>query len=180
MSATSGPPLQFTLRRAGPQDAGLLLSFMRKRGDYQNMADEITATRAALESLLKSGQGEAVFAFHDGRPAGFAFFNQTSSAFTGRSGLFIDAILVEPEDRQTGLGKTLMQFIAQEAQGRGGQMLEWGCMDWTSAAIGFYEHLGACCLDGMHVYRLAPDTIGRRTASAYPLQNARPKGRVGR
>jgi GNAT superfamily N-acetyltransferase len=152
----------YSLRRGTPDDAALLLRFMRKLGAFQKIQDQITATEASLQRLLTSGQGEAVFAQHSGRPVGFVYFNETSSAFTGRSGLFIDAILVEAAHRQSGLGKVMMQFMAQEVMRRGGQMLEWACMDWNAAAIGFYQGLGAYCLDEMHVYRISPDDLAQQ------------------
>lgn len=153
----------YHLRRATPDDAGLVLTFMQKLGAFQRMADQITATEPALHRLLSTGQGEAVFAHCRDQAVGFVYFNETSSAFTGRSGLFIDALLVDEAHRQSGLGKALMQFMAAEVQRRGGQMLEWACMDWNAAAIGFYEGLGAYCLDGMHVYRLLQEDLTRLT-----------------
>jgi hypothetical protein len=78
----------YSLRRATPEDAALLLTFMRKLGAFQKMEDEITATEASLHRLLENGQGEAVFAQQGGLPVGFVYFSATSSAFTGRSGLY--------------------------------------------------------------------------------------------
>jgi GNAT superfamily N-acetyltransferase len=150
---------RFLLRRATPDDAGLVLDFMRKLGAYQRMADDITATEPSLRKLLNEGQGEAVFGLYDGTPVGFMFYNQTSSAFTGRSGLFIDGFFVDDAVRHRGLGKIMMAFMAVEAVARGCQMLEWGCLDWNVPTIAFYQGLGAYCLDIMRIYRLAPDRL---------------------
>jgi GNAT superfamily N-acetyltransferase len=150
---------RFVLRRATPDDAGLVLDFIRKLGTYQRMADDITATEPSLRKLLKAGQGEAVFGLHDGQPVAFMFYNQTSSAFTGRLGLFIDGFYVDDAVRHQGLGKIMMAFMATEAVARGCQMLEWGCLDWNAPTIAFYQGLGAYCLDIMRIYRLAPDRL---------------------
>jgi GNAT superfamily N-acetyltransferase len=150
---------RFTLRRAVPEDAALVLDFMRKLGAYQKMADAITATEASIRKLLTDRQGEAVFGLYDGAPVGFIFFNQTSSAFTGRAGLFIDGFLIDDTRRHRGLGKLMMAFLATEALDRGCQMLEWGCLDWNAPAIAFYQGLGAYCLDEIRIYRLAPDGL---------------------
>jgi GNAT superfamily N-acetyltransferase len=151
--------LRFVLRRATSDDAGLVLDFMRKLGAYQRMADDITATKASLRKLLEAGQGEAVFGLYDGTPVGLIFYNQTSSAFTGRSGLFIDGFYVDDAVRHQGIGKIMMAFMAKEAMARGCQMLEWGCLDWNAPTIAFYQGLGAYCLDIMRIYRLAPDRL---------------------
>ncbi len=150
---------RFRVRRAEVRDAGEVLGYMHKLGAYQKMADQITASEASIEKLLATGQGEAVFGICDGVTAGFVFFNQTSSAFTGRTGLFIDALYVDQTMRGRGLGKVLMEFMAHEALARGCQMLEWGCLDWNAPAIAFYQGLGAYCLDIMRIYRLSPEDL---------------------
>ena len=45
---------------ATAEDAGLVVDFMKKLGAYQKMADEITATTAEIERLLRENLGEAV------------------------------------------------------------------------------------------------------------------------
>ena len=154
-------PIDFEMRKAGPQDAALVLDFMRKLGAFQNMADQITATEARLARLLDRGLGEAVFGMRAGVPEGFMYFSETSSAFSGRSGLFLDAFYIEESARGLGLGKAMMAHLARIAQARGGEMLEWGCMDWNAGAIGFYQAMGAYCLDQMRIYRLGPQDLQR-------------------
>ena len=160
---TSKDP-NFSLRMATAGDAGLLLAFMRKLGAYQRMADEVTATEESLRQLLSDGQGEAMFGYHEGVPVAFMYFNQTSSAFTGRSGLFIDAFYVDEALRGRGLGKIMMEYLAKMTLARGGQMLEWGCLDWNAPTIGFYKAMGAYGLDEMRIYRLSPDSLRAQAA----------------
>lgn len=159
----------FEMRKAGPQDAALVLQFMQKLGAFQNMADQITATEARLARLLERGLGEAVFGLRAGVPVGFMYFSETSSAFSGRSGLFLDAFFIEDSLRGQGLGKAMMAHLAQIALARGGEMLEWGCMDWNAAAIGFYQAMGAYCLDEMRIYRLGPDDVHRAAGNLGPV-----------
>jgi GNAT superfamily N-acetyltransferase len=159
MSDISTKDPSFLLRRADASDAGLVLDFMRKLGAYQKMADQITASEASLRMLLANKQGEAVFGYYKGAPVGFVFFNQTSSAFTGRAGLFIDGFFIDEAMRDRGLGKIMMAFMSHEALARGCQMLEWGCLDWNEPTIAFYQGLGAYCLDIMRIYRLSPENL---------------------
>ncbi len=150
---------QFCLRTASPDDAALVVSFMKKLGAFQNMADKIIATPERIERLLASKQGEAVFGIYDGQTVGFAYFHQKSSAFTGRSGLFIDGFLIDDALRGKGLGNIMMQFLSKHALDRGCEMLEWGCLDWNAPAIDFYQKLGAYRVDEMRIYRLSPDVL---------------------
>ena len=149
----------FSLRIAIPDDAALIVSFMKKLGAFQKMEDEIIATPERIERLLKSGQGEVVFGIYNGEVVSFAYFHEKSSAFTGRSGLYIDGFLVDESMRGRGLGKILMCFLSKLAIERGCEMLEWGCLDWNTPAIDFYGKLGAYCIDTMRVYRLSPDDL---------------------
>ena len=151
---------KFSLRMGTADDAGLVLAFMQKLGTYQRMADQITATEASLRRLLADRQGEAIFGLYDGVPVAFMYFSQTSSAFTGRSGLFIDGFFVDEAARHKGLGKIMMEYLSKLTLERGGQMLDWGCLDWNAPTIAFYEGLGAYCLDIMRIYRMSPDSIG--------------------
>ncbi|MGB7267978.1 MAG: GNAT family N-acetyltransferase [Albidovulum sp.] len=157
---------KFVLRHATVQDAGLIVAFMHKLGAYQKMADEIIVTEDNIRNLLETSQGEAVFGIYEGKTVGFMFFCQKSSAFTGRSGLFIDAFFIDEGMRHLGLGKVMMAYLSKLALARGGQMLEWVCLDWNAATIKFYEGLGAYSLDMLTTYRLSPDDL-RKTAGGF-------------
>lgn len=156
---------KFLLRFATPDDAGLVVSFMKKLGDNQKMADKITATEEGIRRLLADKKGEAVFGVYDGRVVGFVYFCQTSSAFTGQSGLYIDGFLVIRAMRFKGLGKTMMAFMAKLALDRGCQRLEWGCLNWNKPGIKFYKSLGATSVDSMTIYRFAPDQLKANAAA---------------
>ena len=155
--ATKIPELY--LRFGTPSDAALVVHFMQKLGDYQQMANDITATPDRIERLLKSRQGEVVFGIYNDEIVGFAYFHEKSSAFTGRSGLFIDGLLIDDSKRGQGLGNIMMHFLSKTAIDRGCEMLEWGCLDWNTQAIDFYQKIGAYCIDTMRIYRLSPDDL---------------------
>ena len=78
---------------------------MKKLGKFQKMEDVITATPERIKRLLKEGLGEAVFGIYKGKICSFAYFHQKSSAFSGRKGLFIDALFVDDDRRGKGIGK---------------------------------------------------------------------------
>lgn len=150
---------KFTLRHAGANDAGLIHQFLLKLATYQKMADDITSTSDSIQKLLEANQGEAVFAIHEGMAVGFMFFSQTSSVFSGRWGYFLDAFYIDEKLRGGGLGKLMMTYLSRYTLARGGQMLEWVCLDWNAPAIRFYEDLGAYRLDELTTYRLSPDRM---------------------
>lgn len=162
MTTTQNP--HFTLRPATPDDAALVLEFMRKLGSYQKMADRIVATEDGLRGLLATSKGEAVFGSYQGETVAFAYFCQTSSAFIGQSGLYIDGFFVDESMRFQGLGKIMMAYLSKLAVERGCKRLEWACLDWNQPTIAFYKGLGAYSVDGMTIYRFAPEVLQANAA----------------
>lgn len=154
---TSNP--NFKIRHATGTDAAHVVEFMHALGAYQKMADEIIATETQIRRLLEEGLGEAVFGYYDGQIVGFAYYCRKSSAFTGRSGLYIDGFLVDAEMRHTGLGKIMMGYLCRLALDQGCQFLEWGCLDWNAPTIEFYRKLGAYSLDSMTIFRFKPEQL---------------------
>lgn len=154
---TSNP--DFLIQQAAPDDAELVVHYMKKLGAYQKMADKIIATAPQIKRLLDEKLGEAVFGFYKGEIAGFAYFCMKSSAFTGRSGLYIDGFLIDAQVRHQGLGKIIMGYLCKLALDRNCQMLEWGVLDWNTPTIEFYKSLGAYSVDEMTIYRFTPDDL---------------------
>ena len=157
---------RFTLRFAAPEDAGLVVEYMRKLGTYQKMRDKITATEEGIRRILSEGKGDAIFGDYDGKTVAFAYFCNNSSAFIGQTGMFIDGFYVDESMRFKGLGKIMMAFMSKVAIERGCQRLEWGCLDWNEPSIKFYRELGATSVDIMTIYRLAPDKL-KETADLF-------------
>ena len=155
---------QFTLRFATPDDAAWVVHFMQKLGSYQKMADKVIATEAGIRTLLAEQKGEAVFGLYDGEMVGLVYFCQTSSAFIGQSGLYIDGFLVDETLRHKGLGRIMMAFMSRLALERGCQRLEWGCLDWNEPTIQFYKSMGAYGVDTMTIYRFAPEQLKANAA----------------
>ena len=154
----------FSLRFATPDDAGLVLGFMRRLGAYQKMADRIVANEEGLRTLLAANRGEAVFGIYNGDVVGFAYFCQTSSAFIGQSGIYIDGFFVDESMRGKGLGKIMMAWLSKLAVERGCKRLEWACLDWNQPTIAFYRGMGAYSVDGMTIYRFAPEVLQANAA----------------
>ncbi|MDF3416088.1 GNAT family N-acetyltransferase [Sulfitobacter sp. M57] len=147
------------IRQASGEDAAAVLGYMRKLGAYQKMSEAITATEPEIKRLLDENLGAAIFGYYDAQIVSFAFYHRKASAFSGRSGLYIDAFLVDAEIRHIGLGKILMGYLCRLALDQGDQFLEWGCLDWNTPAIEFYKNLGAYSVDDMTIYRFRPEHL---------------------
>ena len=159
MEAIKTKDPRFSIRFAQPDDAGMVVAYMRKLGAYQKMEDKIIASEEEMQKILAEKRGEAVFGAYDGKTVVFAYFYNNSSAFIGQRGMYIDGFYVDEKMRFKGLGKITMAFLANLAIDRGCKRLEWGCLDWNETSIRFYKEMGAFCVDNMRIYRFAPDTL---------------------
>jgi len=149
-----------TFRAAVREDCGLILRFIRALAEYEQLADEVTATEAVLEEWVFDKHGaEVIFALADGREVGFALFFPNFSTFLGRAGLYLEDLFVLPEYRGRGIGKALLRELARIAVARGYGRFEWWCLDWNTPSIEFYRALGAQPMTDWTVYRLSDDAL---------------------
>ena len=160
-------------RFATPDDAALILRFIRGLAEYEHMSDEVVATEELLrEWIFERGKAEVLFVTEEGREVGFALFFQNFSTFLGRAGIFLEDLFVLPEFRGKGYGKGLLVQLARIACERGCGRLEWNCLDWNQPSIDFYLSLGAQRLDAWTTYRLAGDRLEKLAAEASTVHNA--------
>ncbi len=159
---------KISIQAAKPDDAALILTFIKGLADYEKLSDEVVATEANIrESFFgPDANAEAFLAYHDdgsgvSEAVGCAIFCQHYSTYSGRSSLYLEDIFVLPEWRGHGVGRELMAHGAGLAKARGYPRMEWSVLDWNEPAIGFYENLGAERLEGWYIYRLSGDALKR-------------------
>ena len=147
-------------RFARREDVPLILRFIRKLADYENLLPEVVADEATLEEwIFNRRKAEVLFAMVEGREVGFALFFHNFSTFLGRAGLYLEDLYVQPEYRGNGYGKAILKKLAAIAVERGCGRLEWWCLDWNRPSIEFYRSLGAQPMDEWTVYRISGDTL---------------------
>jgi GNAT superfamily N-acetyltransferase len=133
------------IRAAQPEDASLILDFIHRLAEYEREPDAVVATES---DLLRDGFGpqplfRCVIADWDGKPAGFAFFFFNYSTWLGKPGLYLEDLFVSPEMRGHGIGKALLQHLAQIAVAENCYGMRWQVLEWNEPAIKFYDSLGA-------------------------------------
>ena len=155
-----------TFRFAQPEDAALILRFIRGLAEYEKMTDEVVATEELLrEWIFEKGKAEVLFAVADGTEVGFALFFHNFSTFLGRAGIYLEDLFVLPEHPGHGYGKALLKRLAAITVERGCGRLEWSCLDWNAPSIAFYKFMGAVPMDEWTAYRLTGETLQRAAAS---------------
>lgn len=152
MSTTPG----VTLRAATIDDVPVILRCIRGLAEYERLADACVATEELLrESLFgESPVAQVVLAMSGDEPAGFALWFRNYSTFLARPGIYLEDLFVFPAFRGRGIGRTLLEHLAQTAVSRGYGRLEWAVLDWNADAIRFYESLGAVPMSDWTTYRV--------------------------
>jgi GNAT superfamily N-acetyltransferase len=163
MKSTMAVPVLIVPARE--QDVPLIFRFIRELAEYEGLMDHCATTEERIKETFFGPEpaAQAVFAYQDQEPVGFAVFYYTYSTFTGRPGLYLEDLYVRPEARGKGIGRGLLGYLARLGQDRGCIRMEWAVLDWNVEAIRFYERLGARPIDGWSVYRLAGEPLEKLT-----------------
>ena len=151
---------QFTLRKAQPGDAGLVLYFIKKLAEYEKLLDQVEADEETLhQSLFVKKAAQVLIAEEDGVPIGYALYFYNFSTFTGRPGLYIEDVFILPEYRGKGYGTQIFRRLANIALEEGCARMEWICLDWNEPSLQFYRNMGAVPMDEWTVQRLSEETL---------------------
>lgn len=138
------------VRPATEADTATILSLIRDLAEYEKLSHEVVATEENLRRDLFGARpfAEALMGTVDGEAVGFALFFHSYSTFAGGPCLYLEDLYVRPAFRKLGLGRRLLQAVAQVAVERRCARYEWSVLDWNAPAITFYESVGA---------RMSPD-----------------------
>src|SRR6476646_5731409 len=149
------------IRFATEADVQLLFDLILELAAYEKMAEEGAGDVEVLRrSLFEQKVAEALLLeTADGEAVGYAIFFTTFSTFECRSGIWLEDVYVRPEHRRGGIGRAVMEHLAELAEHRGHVRLEWVALDWNEPALKFYEGLGAKRLDDWIIHRLERDGI---------------------
>src|SRR5213082_606323 len=153
----------FSIRSATDADVPIILQLIRDLATYERAPNEVRATETQLIDVLfgEKPVAEALLAFEDETPIGFAVFFHNFSTWLGRPGLYLEDLFVKPEKRGKCYGHALLVDLAKIARERCCGRMEWAVLNWNDPAIQFYRKLGAKPMDEWTVFRLTRDGIAR-------------------
>jgi GNAT superfamily N-acetyltransferase len=149
--------MSLIIRRARPDEAGLVLSLVCELAEYEKLLHEVEATEAMISEAL-FGSNVRLFcdiAEWNGEAAGFAVWFINFSTFSGRSGIYLEDLFVRPALRGKGIGKALLSHLAKQCVANGWSRLQWSVLDWNTPSIEFYKSLGAVLMDEWTVCKVA-------------------------
>jgi GNAT superfamily N-acetyltransferase len=156
---------EIAIRFATPEDAGLVLRFIRELAVFEKAPGAVVATEDDLRrhGFAPDRQFEAILAFRDGEPAGFAVFHPRFSTWLGRPGMYLEDLYVAEAARGQGVGRRLMARLAAISGERGWGRIDFQVLDWNPAR-NFYRRLGMEHLGEWLRYGADSDALHRLAA----------------
>jgi GNAT superfamily N-acetyltransferase len=153
--------MSVVIRPADRSDVPVIAGLIRGLARFEKLEEEVTMTEELLARNLFGPRpyAETLIAEDGAAPVGFALFFHNFSTFLAKPGIYLEDLFVVPEHRGRGIGRALLQRLAQIAVERDCGRLEWAVLDWNREAIGFYERLGARPNSEWTVYRLTGEAL---------------------
>jgi GNAT superfamily N-acetyltransferase len=149
--------MSLIIRRARPDEAGVVLSLIKELAEYEKLSHEVEATEAMIADALFDDNPRLFcdIAEWNGEIAGFAVWFINFSTFSGRSGIYLEDLFVRPALRGKSIGKALLSYLAKECVANGWSRLQWSVLDWNEPSIAFYKSLGAVMMDEWTICKVA-------------------------
>lgn len=160
----------FLIRWAQPGDEEALHHLIEELAEYEREPDAVLAVPDDLTRVMFSDR-PSVFghvAEVEGRVVGMALWFLNYSTWTGRNGLYLEDLFVDPEFRGRGIGRDLLITLARVAIERGYSRFEWTVLDWNTPSIDLYRSLGATGMEEWTVQRV--DDHALAALAALPLR----------
>src|ERR1700722_14312751 len=155
--------MSLIIRRARPDEAGLVLSLVRELAEYEKLLHEVEATEEVIGAAL-FGDNPRLFcdiAEWNGEVAGCAVWFINFSTFSGRSGIYLEDLFVRQAVRGKGIGKALLSHLAKECVTNNWSRLQWSVLDWNAPSIAFYKSLGAVLVDEWTICKVAGPALSQ-------------------
>jgi GNAT superfamily N-acetyltransferase len=153
----------FQIREASADDVPDLIRLVQGLAAYEKEPESATATpeqfREALFPALGDPTAYALVGVRDGAVVAMAIWFRSFSTWTGRAGIWLEDLFVDPGQRGHGLGRALLARLAAICVERGWTRLEWSVLDWNTPSIEFYKAAGAVPMDEWTVFRLTDDAL---------------------
>jgi ribosomal protein S18 acetylase RimI-like enzyme len=137
--------MTFQIKKAEQENIPQIIALLREFADYENLLDycEVTEERLKLALFGETKVAEAVVAFENEAPIGYAIFYPNFATFRGQRGFYLEDIYITKDFRGRGAGEAILKHLAREAKARGFERIDFQVLEWNTPAIKFYEKLGA-------------------------------------
>ena len=158
-------PKQFEIRPAQLSDCAQILDLIKELALYEKEPDAVETTVKDLEEALFVGSNTfnnqpACYAVviddqeNPGQLSGFALYMLHFSTWTGKYGIYLEDLYVRESKRGLGMGKALLEHLAQICVKKGYARFEWWVLDWNTPAWDFYLAKGSIPMTEWTMHRM--------------------------
>lgn len=161
-------PAGATLRPAREGDEVGILACIHELAEHEREPNAVNNTADDLRETL-FGVDPRVFAHVVEREhaiVGIAVWFANYSTWTGRGGIYLEDLYVQPDQRGLGYGLALIRGLAEICVEHGYARLNWSVRDWNTSTIRFYQAIGARPVSGLTGYVLDGDGLAALGTSA--------------
>jgi diamine N-acetyltransferase len=148
-------------RDATRADVPEVFRLLRALAEYEKLLAEFHATEADYAAALFGPRpaAQAMLAEIEGHAVGVCLWYRVFPSFSGKPGIWIEDVFVEPAHRRQGLGSAVFRMLAARVLAEGGSALEWNVLDWNAPAIAAYRAMGAVPRDQWTDMRVSGDAL---------------------
>ncbi|CAN5274756.1 GNAT family N-acetyltransferase [soil metagenome] len=133
------------INKAELENIPQIIALLREFAEYENLLDfcEVTEERLKIALFGEMKVAEAIVAFDDETPIGYAVFYPNFATFRGQRGFYLEDIYITKDFRGKGVGEMMLKYIAKLGKERGFERIDFQVLDWNTSAVEFYKKLGA-------------------------------------
>ena len=135
---------KLNIRKADKEDSSLLRDLIKGLAAYEKRPQDMTGTEEQLNYwLFERKIAAALIAEYYVKAIGYALYYPVFGSFSAAGGVHLEDFFIKEEFRGCGFGRCFLAGVAEAVLAEGYTEMEWSCLDWNEAAVGFYEKLGA-------------------------------------
>ena len=133
--------MSISIRKATVQDFPAVFHLIKKFAFFQQATDKVSIT---LEQMIEDKEYFQCLVAETASKeiVGFATFFYAYYSWSGKA-VYLDDLYVTESFRKQGIGKDLLLAIIDLAKEGACKKVRWQVSKWNTAAIGFYEKMGA-------------------------------------
>ncbi len=131
------------IEKAKEKDVALIIEMMREFAEFEELPFETSKEKLHKSMFGENSFVEALIAFADEIPVGYALFFPYFASFRGMRGFYLEDLYVKLDFRRHKIGEKFLRELAKIAKSRNFERIDFVVLDWNENAINFYKKLGA-------------------------------------
>ena len=148
------------IRKANIKDVKTIYKFIKKLANFEKCPNEVTTNLSLIEKIFQDNSNVfSLIAFNNNEPIGFAVYFFNYSTWTGKKGLYLEDLFINPEMRNYGVGLKMMKSLSKIALDNDCARMEFNVLNWNTNAIKFYEKFNAKPMKGWTLFRIERNEI---------------------